>query len=92
MKRVLLMLLLAATLLIAPPAGFAGTPFDDIASNQALSDIESVYEKGIMLGTSDNKFNPAPTTNARLFFNFIASASQTYNRHSSIEIYNAVLI
>ncbi|MGI6493181.1 MAG: S-layer homology domain-containing protein [Pelotomaculum sp.] len=58
MKRVLLMLLLAATLLIAPPAGFAGTPFDDIASNQALSDIESVYEKGIMLGTSDNKFNP----------------------------------
>ncbi|HBC92182.1 MAG TPA: hypothetical protein DCZ10_04555 [Pelotomaculum sp.] len=58
MKRVLFMFLLAATLLIAPEAGLARTPFDDIASHQALADIEAVYEKGIMIGTADNKFSP----------------------------------
>jgi hypothetical protein len=58
MKRTLCSVLLAATLLIAPGAGFAQTPFDDIQSSQALADIETVYQKGIMLGTVDNKFNP----------------------------------
>jgi hypothetical protein len=58
MKRTLCSVVLAASLLIAPVAGFAQTPFDDIQSSQALADIEAVYEKGIMLGTGDNKFNP----------------------------------
>lgn len=58
MKRALLMFLLAATLLIAPHAGFAQIPFVDITSSQALADIEAVYEKGIMLGTANNKFSP----------------------------------
>ena len=58
MKKALCLLLLGATLVIAPPAGFAGTPFNDIGANQASADIEAVYEKGIMLGTADNKFSP----------------------------------
>ncbi|MDD4236933.1 MAG: S-layer homology domain-containing protein [Desulfotomaculaceae bacterium] len=58
MKRTLCSVVLAATILIAPGAGFAQTPFDDIQSSQALADIEAVHEKGIMLGTGDNKFNP----------------------------------
>lgn len=58
MKRALFMFLLAASLLIAPHAGFAQVPFGDIQSNQALADIEAVYEKGIMLGTADNRFSP----------------------------------
>ena len=58
MKRALCGVLLAAALLIAPGAGFAQAPFDDIQSSQALADIEAVYQKGIMLGTGDNKFSP----------------------------------
>ena len=34
MKRTLCSVILAATLLIAPAAGFAQTPFDDIQSNR----------------------------------------------------------
>ena len=63
MKRTLCSVILAATLLIAPAAGFAQTPFDDIQSSQALTDIEAVYEKGIMLGTADNKFSPDDIVN-----------------------------
>ncbi|OPY57658.1 MAG: translocation protein TolB [Pelotomaculum sp. PtaU1.Bin035] len=58
MRRALFMFFLLLTLLIAPPAGFAGTPFDDIQSQQASADIEAVYEKGIMVGTGNNKFSP----------------------------------
>ncbi|TEB10777.1 S-layer homology domain-containing protein [Pelotomaculum propionicicum] len=57
MKRALFMFLLVSILLIAPYAGFARTPFDDIQS-QASADIEAVYEKGIMIGTASNKFSP----------------------------------
>lgn len=52
------MFLLAATLLMAPPAGYAGAPFDDIQAHQAAADIEAVYEKGIMIGTAPGKFSP----------------------------------
>ncbi|MCG9968943.1 S-layer homology domain-containing protein [Pelotomaculum terephthalicicum JT] len=52
------MFFLLSALLIAPHAGFARAPFDDIQSHQASADIEAVYEKGIMLGTGDNKFSP----------------------------------
>lgn len=58
MKRVFFLFLFAATLLVAPHAGFARAPFDDIESGEALADIEAVYEKGIMLGTADDKFSP----------------------------------
>ncbi|ATW25095.1 S-layer homology domain-containing protein [Candidatus Formimonas warabiya] len=58
MKRALFMFLLVSILFIAPQAGFAQTPFDDIQSHQASADIEAVYEKGIMRGTSVNKFSP----------------------------------
>ncbi|MDD2554444.1 MAG: S-layer homology domain-containing protein, partial [Desulfotomaculaceae bacterium] len=58
MKRALCGVILAVTLLIAPGAGFARTPFDDIQSSPALADIEAVYEQGLMLGTGDNKFSP----------------------------------
>ena len=58
MKRALFVFLLVSTLLIAPHAGFARTPFDDIQSHQASADIEAVYEKGIMIGTADTKFSP----------------------------------
>ena len=58
MKRVLLLSLLLFCLLVAPNAGFAQTPFDDIQSNPAAADIEAVYEKGIMIGTAANKFSP----------------------------------
>ncbi|MDF9408393.1 MAG: translocation protein TolB [Pelotomaculum sp. PtaB.Bin013] len=58
MKRALLIFLLVSTLLIVPHAGFARIPFDDIQSHQASADIEAVYEKGIMIGTGGNKFNP----------------------------------
>jgi len=53
-----LMFFLLSALLMAPHAGFARAPFDDIQSHQASADIEAVYGKGIMLGTGDNKFSP----------------------------------
>jgi len=58
MKRALCGVLLAAALLIAPGAGLAQVPFDDVQSSQVLADIEAVYQKGIMFGTGDNKFSP----------------------------------
>ena len=60
MKRFLLLLLLLFFLLVAPHTGSAQTPFDDIQSNPAVADIEAVYEKGIMIGTTADKFSRMP--------------------------------
>ncbi len=58
MKKVLFLFTMVLALLMAPQAGLAQTPFDDIQLHQSITDIDAVYQKGIMVGTAENKFSP----------------------------------
>ncbi|OPX86365.1 MAG: Endo-1,4-beta-xylanase A precursor [Pelotomaculum sp. PtaB.Bin104] len=58
MKKLIFLLVLIASILFASSICFAQTPFIDVQANQALSDIEAVYGKGIMIGTAANIFSP----------------------------------
>ena len=58
MKKSILTLGLAASLLMMPVAGFAQTPFTDIQGHWAVQEVEQVYQKGIMKGIAKDKYAP----------------------------------
>lgn len=53
-----LFLCLLVTLLLVPSIGFAQTPFTDVENHWAATDIEAVYQKGLMQGITSNQFDP----------------------------------
>lgn len=79
MKKVLLLLMLFS-LLSVPNTCFAGTPFNDIAGHGAASDIEAVYNRGIMMGTANNQFSPGQyVTRAQLAVCLVKTFGLNYN-------------
>ncbi|MDD4170114.1 MAG: S-layer homology domain-containing protein [Prolixibacteraceae bacterium] len=58
MKKAVILFVLMASVMFATSICFAQTPFSDIQTHQALSDIEAVYSKGIMIGTAADIFSP----------------------------------
>lgn len=57
MKKPVILLVLIASVMFAGTC-FAQTPFIDVQTHQALSDIEAVYSKELMIGTAANVFSP----------------------------------
>lgn len=60
MNKKLFPLALSALLLL-PNTVFAQTPFTDVTGHWAATEIEAVYQKGYLKGTSLDQFNPEKT-------------------------------
>lgn len=62
-KKIAAVLTAATVFLSSLPMAYADTPFKDIENNWAKAHIISVYDKGLMNGTSEDKFSPDVAVN-----------------------------
>ena len=62
-KKIMALIMAAVFVIGSMSVAYGDSPFGDIENNWAKASIISVYEKGLMSGTSEGKFNPEKYVN-----------------------------